>query len=154
MDAATAMDMAERLVEEKLNTRVKDGWFWEVKFNNTKRIIAQCVTKKREIRLSKPFMERMKRVNVKNTILHEIAHAIDFHQRGYSAHDYRWKKIASTLGAHPRASAKLSPEEQPYFKYDAICPNHGKLPSGFQRRPKREYLCAKCDQPIQLKQNY
>ena len=59
-----------------------------------------------------------------NTILHEIAHAIDYARRGTSDHSYKWKTVARTIGCsgdrcyNAKVDAKAS-------KYTVKCPSCG-----------------------------
>lgn len=44
---------------------------------------------------------------IKDTVLHEIAHALDKEYNGYSSgHGRNWKRIAKRIGATPKATAK------------------------------------------------
>ena len=49
--------------------------------------------------LSRPMTEHeTNEKRVINTILHEIAHALDYRKRGYSNHDSEWKRVAKSIG--------------------------------------------------------
>ena len=51
------------------------------------------------ISLSRPLTQHESNgCRIKNTILHEIAHALDYEQRGYSNHDRVWKRTARSIG--------------------------------------------------------
>jgi predicted SprT family Zn-dependent metalloprotease len=50
------------------------------------------------ISLNSHFVEGAKVSEVKDIILHEIAHALDYYVRGFSNHDSFWKEIFIRLG--------------------------------------------------------
>ena len=89
---------------------------------------------------------------VKNTILHEIAHALDFCIRGKSAHDYIWKSIAIEIGCDGKRCYDVNEEvKEKLYKYVAICPIHG-IVGGWTRKPKELGVrrCRKCGSPITI----
>lgn len=73
----------------------------------------------------------------KDTVLHEIAHALDFEERGTSDHGPRWKAIARRVGATPTrcGSSGLDFHERDY-KYEIGCEN-GCWKRGAYRKGKR-----------------
>jgi len=62
---------------------------------------------KKKIEISERICKDMKEEEVRDTLLHELAHAIDFAIRGTSNHDVEWKKVAVVLGANPMAKSKI-----------------------------------------------
>lgn len=60
-----------------------------------------------KIELSEVTCKNMTEKDVKDTILHEFAHAIDAKIRGYSDHQKEWKLIAREIGATPAARSKV-----------------------------------------------
>ena len=49
--------------------------------------------------LSRPMTQHeSNEKRVINTILHEIAHGLDYKNRGYSNHDAEWKRVARSIG--------------------------------------------------------
>lgn len=40
---------------------------------------------------------------IRNVILHEVAHAMQFEDMGYLSHDYHWKGYCLRIGADPKA---------------------------------------------------
>jgi predicted SprT family Zn-dependent metalloprotease len=82
---------------------------YRLNFNNNKRSFGVCYYGKvKKIELSEFLCKKMAEKEVKDTILHEMAHAIDAGIRGYSNHDQTWKGIASDVGATPKSSSKIS----------------------------------------------
>ncbi|MGW8564820.1 SprT-like domain-containing protein [Isoptericola sp. NPDC055881] len=55
--------------------------------------------KSRTISLSKPLMLRFPREDARDTVLHEVAHALVGHRHG---HDATWKAKAAEIGARPQ----------------------------------------------------
>lgn len=50
------------------------------------------------ISISKPFVETATRKQVREIILHEVAHALDHNIRGYTEHDEFWKLLFKKIG--------------------------------------------------------
>ena len=78
----------------------------------------------------------------KNTILHEIAHAIDCEKRGTSDHSWRWRRIALQIGCDGQrcSNAKVDSTKT---KYKMVCGNCGKeTPS--HKKVRRTYACGDC----------
>ena len=73
--------------------------------------------------LTMPFAE------VKDTVLHEIAHAIDALENGDSSHGKRWKLIAKSVGARPKARSAVSGNHQ----YVVVCNDCGTRLGGRHR---------------------
>lgn len=79
-----------------------------------------------------------------DTILHEIAHALDYEARGKSAHDYEWKEWAKQVGADPTRTCDL-PKEVALIvsKWHGICPECG-FKTYWNRKPRKTYACTDC----------
>lgn len=77
-----------------------------------------------------------------NTMLHEIAHAIDKEIRQTSAHDYVWRRIALSIGCDGKrcGSAKVDATQS---KYTLTCPNCNKKQAGHKKR-RRKIACGDC----------
>jgi len=76
---------------------------WFVSFDNAKRRAGVCRVSTKEISLSKHHILNNSIEVVKDTILHEFAHAIAYEIYSESGHGVQWKKIALQLGAIPSA---------------------------------------------------
>lgn len=78
-------------------------------FNNRKRAFGVCYFGAlKKIELSEYLCKNMKEEEIKDTILHEMAHAVDACLRGFSNHDKEWKIIALSFGATPLSYSKQS----------------------------------------------
>ena len=167
MDIRKAEIMAMTLIEKHLSDAKFD---WQFEFNNAKKTFGQCVYGKKygrpfhRIKLSKPLVALNDEEQVRDTILHEIAHALDVEQRGYSSHDYKWVSIARSIGCNGNRCYNVNDVEQPKSKYSLIC-NSCKREAPAYRKPKRKKACGVCcrkhnngkyseDYVLNLKQNY
>jgi predicted SprT family Zn-dependent metalloprotease len=91
----------------------------------------------RRITLSKHFAELLTMEEIRDTMLHEIAHALAGHAAG---HGVRWQKEARKLGITPsRCKAASSAPER---AWEGVCQNCGEVRSKFHRAPLRVYMCA------------
>jgi predicted SprT family Zn-dependent metalloprotease len=80
---------------------------------------------------------------VKSTLLHEFAHAIDC---GLHNHGKEWKRIAKGLGLKNLTTTAVRSYEQEY-NYTAYCSKCGKRLSGFMRLTenyKKGFYISKC----------
>lgn len=83
---------------------------------------------------------------IKDTILHEIAHAICVHLYGKvvgAGHGIRWQRIAKQIGCTAQRCYDREKVNLPKSKYTATCPTCGNQ-SPFHRKPRRKYACSKC----------
>jgi predicted SprT family Zn-dependent metalloprotease len=119
---------------------------WEVKLNNTRSCNGSCNYNKKTIFLSNFLVDTATDEDILDTILHEIAHAIDFKTRGKSNHDWKWKKIAKQLGANPKRCANKMVGVK--LKYNFCCPNcENNFQTGKYIRLKYR-TCANCKTPL------
>lgn len=72
---------------------------YSFEWNRAKKILGQHFGFKKVIFLSYPITKGQDFKKVKNTLLHEIAHAIDYKERGFSKHDLTWQRIAKSIGS-------------------------------------------------------
>ena len=81
---------------------------WTFRWQNKKRSLGTCSYKKKEIRLSKWYVELNHLISVRDTILHEIAHALSYVRYGSKGigHGRLWKDICRQIGAVPKARSK------------------------------------------------
>lgn len=119
---------------------------WSFEFDNAKRRFGCCKISKKKITLSKHLTKRNEINAVKDTILHEIAHALDYKDRGTSDHSKHWKQWARKVGANPTRcydSQVVNTVEPPYYDW---CPNCGHKRNRYKRhKSNRPQSCGKCD---------
>lgn len=119
---------------------------WEFAFNDNVRRAGVCFypTKARpgRIELSVHYVELNDEAEVRDTILHEIAHALV--GRGHG-HDAVWKAKCREIGAKPERCYDSSKVAMPSGKWRASCPGCAKLFSR-HRKPKRTagWHCRPC----------
>ena len=76
--------------------------------------------------------------HIVDTMLHEIAHAIDFCQRGRSDHSAVWKRIVQEIGAIPKAVSKRSVKTEYPWVMALILEDQVRFIKGYNRRPSRQ----------------
>lgn len=112
---------------------------WRFAFNRRKQTMGLCVYGRRTIELSIYFVERNSDDEVRDTILHEIAHALVGHAHG---HDRVWKRKCIEIGARP---LRCGDADMPAGRWQARCAGCGKH-FDRHRRPKRgrRWFCSTC----------
>lgn len=113
---------------------------WKFVWSDTKSTIGTCFFKKKEIHLSYRWAEVLPFGEIRDTILHEIAHVI----AGPAAkHGPEWKMVARRLGCRPQATAKFSADIlakvrgktiEDSIKYVMVDPD-GKIVKRYMRKP-------------------
>ena len=122
---------------------------WTFRWQNKKVSLGTCSYRKKEIRLSKWYVELNDEAEVRDTILHEIAHALSYERHGSKGHGRLWKSICREIGAIPRACSKEKLNKpQNHYKYvDACC---GVTYRMHRLRRNARYSCPKCRQRLFL----
>lgn len=83
---------------------------WTLEFDNHKSRLGLCVYGKKTISLSKFFLDKGDDL-FRDTVLHEIAHAMAGHTAG---HGPEWKRICLNIGANPVREAHVTIPESDY----------------------------------------
>lgn len=117
---------------------VEKGWGFE--FDNAKRRFGVCRHGRKIIGLSKEMVLLNDLPIVKNTILHEIAHALVDSKHG---HDSVWRAKALEIGCDGERCYSTETTNIVKGKYIACCPNCKKEHRRF-RKPKYNASCGKC----------
>jgi predicted SprT family Zn-dependent metalloprotease len=114
--------------------------YWHFKFNHRRRHIGLCSYRERTIYLSKPLVLVNSEEDVKDTILHEIAHV---KAGGLAGHGRMWKLEAMAIGARPQ-SCSMTKKPAP-GRYQAICPGCNAVHYKYRRpRSNGSSACAHC----------
>ena|ERR1022692_257858 len=124
---------AALLIRQKMNEHGLNDWDW--KFTNAIRKFGSCSHRMKTIILSKPLTELCTDDEVKDTILHEIAHALCPKE----GHNEIWKAMAIQLGGSGNQYGP-SGYNVPY-KYEATCKNGHKY---YTHRRSKSYSCGYC----------
>ena len=152
-------DMALELMEKDFEVRGRvfnmNELGWRFSFSTHKSRFGQCsfrrvgfgdnrsITNKR-LYLSQWLIQNSSKTFAewKNTMLHEIAHAIDGEIRYTTNHDYRWKSIALAIGCDGKrcSSAEIDARAS---KYTLVCPNCGKETASHKKK-RRLSACGQC----------
>lgn len=114
------------------------GKGWKFQFDRAVKRFGLCNHTGRVISLSKPLTLACDKDNVKDTILHEIAHALVGVGHG---HDYVWQQMCRKIGAIPKRCGTISSDKEPKLKYYAVC---GACKKEYQRakRPRNNVRIA------------
>lgn len=146
MNKTEAVQLAKKLA-------AKHGFgHLEITTSRTKRALGRCFFKYGKpirIDLSAHWISHLDEPEIRDTILHEIAHAIAGHKAGHGAD---WKRAAIAVGANPSRTAELPREVsesfgEKHYKYIAVC-NGCENRVYFDRFGKNwrnnRYTCSKC----------
>lgn len=117
---------------------------WKFTFDNAKKRCGFCSYNRRTIGLSLHYVRLNDEELVRNTILHEIAHALVGPAHG---HDKVWHKKATEIGCV--ASRVNRKAQMPKGKYRAQCPTCGREHHR-HRMTSTVYACA-CDRSVPYK---
>jgi len=139
--------MKLRKIEKIAREMMDEHSLYDYKFEwmNAVRTFGNCNGHRKIIRLSIPLTKyETNNERIINTILHEIAHAIDYNERGYSAHDSTWRKIAKNIGCTgERCSSSSGVDKSKFMKWVVKCPScdytHYRA-----RKTRRVSACNKC----------
>jgi predicted SprT family Zn-dependent metalloprotease len=123
-------------------------WKWGG-FNNKKTNCGECYVYEgeRKILLGKPYVLNNTEATVTNTILHEIAHALDAEVRGESKHDKHWRKWCRVVGC---TEERCNSKAKVMYRYNAKC--CGNTYGRHRTRSGVTYHCNSCDKELFVKQ--
>lgn len=111
---------------------------WIIKFNNAKRACGICLYDKKIISFSRYYVLLNNYEDIKNTILHEIAHALSPFG---SHHNKIWKRKAMEIGC--KAERINHNAIMPEGKYKYYCKRCGEK-TGTHRKLKGPRACKLC----------
>lgn len=135
MDVFVAERLARFLMQQHGLTGWRFGW------DRAKRRFGCCWTQERRITLSRPLVRLNSESEVRDTILHEIAHALV-----PGGHTAAWRRKCLEIGAKPDRCFDRADVQVPEIKYRCryvarcTCPT----PHSRVRRPSRTYICRNC----------
>jgi predicted SprT family Zn-dependent metalloprotease len=97
---------------------------WRFEFDNAKRRFGACHYGSKRITLSRALVELNDLETVKDTILHEIAHALVGYRHG---HNSVWQAKALEIGCNGQRCYSSKEVTTPKLKYKATCGGCGKV---------------------------
>ncbi|MBZ5735408.1 SprT-like domain-containing protein [Nocardioides sp. TRM66260-LWL] len=140
------LDAALRLATALLHEHGLDDW--QVRLDSAKRRAGVCRHDRRIIGLSAPLTLLHAEAEVRETVLHEIAHALagPEHQ-----HDAVWRAIARRIGS---TGARCVSPEAPRVEgaWRGVCPAGHVVER--HRRPERVLSCGRCSRVFSLEHVY
>ena len=113
---------------------------WRIKLDHARRRAGQCDYNKKEISLSRHYVRYAEMDHIRDTILHEIAHALVGPKHG---HDAVWRQQARAIGCTATRCHTLNFS---HARWMMRCPN-GCFAVERHRR-KSGLLCATCKTPV------
>ena len=132
MELLKAKNLAILLLDE--HGLMDKGWYFE--FDRAKRRLGSCNYRHKKITLSSALTELRDEENVRNTILHEIAHAIVGWK---NAHNNVWRAKAIEIGCN---GERCGNDVKIEGKWKATCPNGHTAYR--HRKPKNRVSCGVC----------
>ena len=112
---------------------------WGFAFDNAQQRFGQCNFRTQMITISAPLTSLNEEVVVRDTILHEIAHALTPGQ----GHNIKWKLKAQEIGANPKRCYDSAKVAKPAAPLVANCPTCGKEYDR-HRMPRGRRYCKPC----------
>jgi predicted SprT family Zn-dependent metalloprotease len=140
MNLQDAKNLAIELMDQ--HGLLDNRWIFE--FDNAKRRFGCCFYKAKRITLSRHLVVLNDVARVKNTILHEIAHALVDAKHG---HDNVWRRKALEIGCDGNRCYSSVKVTQPQSKYIAECSGCGVIHKRHKMTRALKYgksSCAHC----------
>ena len=113
---------------------------WRVTYDHARRRAGLCNFTTKTISLSRHYARQAPFEHIKDTILHEIAHALVGPRHG---HDATWRQTARQIGCTAMRCHNLTFSAA---KWMMVCPNECFAVE--RHRRKSGLVCAKCKQPV------
>jgi|SRR5579862_4178341 len=140
MNLSDAQTLALELMQKYLSEKHPG---WRFRWDNAKRRMGNCSYRHKVISISRHFVELNPESEVRDTILHEIAHVL----AGPAAHHgVVWKMMARALGARPQGCADGSKVVARPGRYQSSCMDCGFVFNAYKmsRRILGERFHIKC----------
>jgi predicted SprT family Zn-dependent metalloprotease len=124
---------------------------WTLAWNRCLKSNGKCSHTKKIIYVSKYHIEFSSLDEFKNTILHEIAHALAGHKAG---HGPEWVRIAKEIGCDGQRLCKVNPSKKEYIDkktVNLICPcGYAHVKRLRVTRALLSKVCKKCKGPLTI----
>lgn len=130
------LQRARELAEGLMATHRLRGW--RLVFDNAKSRAGVCRSDSKQIGLSRPLVKIYDEAQVRDIVLHEIAHALVGARHG---HDRVWRATALRIGC---SGTRCMPEDAPKLEgaWTGVCPSGHRTTA--HRRPVRVRSCPAC----------
>jgi predicted SprT family Zn-dependent metalloprotease len=143
------IQVAENLALDLMRQHLLIGTGWRFQWDHAKMRFGICYGGRKIIGLSRPLVAVNDESQVRDTILHEIAHALV----GIAhKHDFVWQMKARELGARPEACYAATNVVQVECDYKATCADCGKVINR-PRRPNAGLLLSATHTPCKREPN-
>lgn len=134
MNTTQAYALADTLM--KAHGLYRKGWKFE--FFRSKRSFGRCLYQEKRILISSEFVKINDDHHVRDTILHEIAHAL---VGGRHGHDEVWQEKAREIGCDGKRFFDADAVHQPEKPCIGTCPHCGKT---IERYRMTKIACKNC----------
>ena len=118
---------------------------WKLELDYAKVRAGACHFTEKKISFSRHFLKNADQLDINDTILHEIAHALVGPKHG---HDRVWKNMAKKIGCSAKRCHTLEFSE---YKWIRFCTNYCWEQKVHRR--KLNLICKKCGSPVKYQQN-
>lgn len=135
---------AQQLANQLMNQYGLLDKGWRFEFDTAKRRFGVCRYHSKRIGLSQPLTSANDEVRVKDTILHEIAHALT---PGHG-HDSVWKAKCREIGCSDERCFTSEDTNLIAGKYRAVCGGCGKTHNRHKRIPRGSQVACLCQNHI------
>ena len=136
MNLFDAEILAKELISEHI-PHYRFGWM------NEKTVNGRCRYDSKTIVLSRPRTTLRTRDAVRNTIMHEIAHALT----PEAGHGRAWKMQMIRFGLKPERCSSDAIDESRISNWRAVCKGCGKI-SYMIRKPRVDRSCGECSPKV------
>lgn len=121
---------------------------WKLDLGYGKSRLGVCTPKKKTIRISKYLIIHESQEQINDTLLHEIAHALEWERHKTHGHGRRWQLIAIEVGAKPNRCASTEVIATLETKYTYECSKcHERTNVNRRLRLERRH-CSICKTPL------
>lgn len=111
---------------------------WSFSFDQAKVRFGVCKHYRKQITISRYLVELNDEPEVRDVILHEIAHAIAGHSAG---HGRQWQRIAADIGAKPERCYSTANVATPEAAFIGTCPSCSRE---IKRHRRNKLACGTC----------
>jgi predicted SprT family Zn-dependent metalloprotease len=133
---------------------------WEFKLSNGINQVGWCWWSKKVIAISKRYIDNSPREELRDVLLHEVAHALQpaeriLTRRGYrfDIHGPKWKAKAREVGARPNRCTEFAVIDAENYRWLISCPSCGR--SWKRHRLKRMMhtaICPACKVQLEVRE--